>query len=91
MAVPVVGFVYGVADVRGRARGSIAACGAVLAWAAILGAEWARGANVLAAAELMGTVMQVPWLVFAVLTLVFAAILCGTGAVLGGGFHTIRN
>lgn len=85
MVVPVAGFVYGLLDRGGRARGSIAAIGAVLAWTAILGAAAARGADVRAVAERLGAVMQIPALAFFGVTLIFAAILCGAAAVLGLG------
>jgi hypothetical protein len=83
IGVPCVGFIYGVVDRSARARGSVAAIGSVVAWIAILGAEAARGANIRALANRMGEVMQLPAAVFAVATLVFAALLAGTAAVLG--------
>lgn len=83
MSVPCVGFIYGISDRRARAPGSIAAFGAMLGWAALLGAKMARGANLQAVAERIGGVMHVPAAVLAVVTLVFAALLCGTAAVLG--------
>jgi hypothetical protein len=85
MVVPVAGFVYGLLDRGGRARGSTAAIGAVLAWTAIVGAAAARGADVRAVAESLGAVMQIPALAFFGVTLIFAAILCGAAAVLGLG------
>lgn len=83
MAVPVVGIVYGLADRRARARGSIAALGAVIGWLAILAEEAARGADVGAVASQLGAIMQMPAAGFAIVTLLFAAALCGTGAVIG--------
>lgn len=85
VSLPFVGFIYGVADRRARARGSIAALGAALGWIAILGAEAARGADIRAVAERVGAVMQVPALAFIMITLMFAALLCGAAAVLGAG------
>lgn len=83
MAVPVVGLVYGLLDRRARARGSIAALGAVIGWLAILAEEAARGADVRALASQVGAIMQMPAAGFAIVTLVFGAVLCGTGAVIG--------
>jgi hypothetical protein len=83
MSLPVVGFVYALLDRRADARGSIAALGAVLAWLAILGGEAARGANVRLVASDMGKVLHVPSAMFLLLTLLFAAVLCGTAGVLG--------
>ncbi len=85
MSLPVIGFTYGLVDRRGRARGSAAAIGAVLAWLGILFADAARGADVRAVAEQMGAVTQLPALAFVAVTFVVAAILCGTSAVLGVG------
>ena len=81
--LPAVGFIYGVADRHARARGSTAALGAALGWAAILAAETARGADVRAVAEQVGPVLRIPGSVLIVITLVFAALLCGPAAVLG--------
>lgn len=83
MAVPVVGIGYGLVDRHARARGSIAALGAVFGWLAILAEEAARGADVRAVATQLGAIMQMPAAGFAIVTLVFAAVLCGTGAVIG--------
>ena len=81
--LPAVGFIYGVADRNARARGSTAALGAALGWAAILAAETARGADIRAVAEQIGAVLRIPGSVLIVITLVFAALLCGPAAVLG--------
>lgn len=83
MAVPVVGLVYGIVDRRARARGSIAALGAVVGWLAILAEEAARGADVQSVASHLGAIMQMPSAGFGLVTLAFAAVLCGTGAVIG--------
>jgi len=86
MSLPVVGFIYSVIDQRVRARGSIAALGAALGWLAILGAEAARGADIRMAAVTVGAVMQLPAFALVLVTLGFAALLCGTAAVLGSSF-----
>ncbi|MEO7217632.1 MAG: hypothetical protein ABI026_05515 [Gemmatimonadaceae bacterium] len=83
MAVPVVGIVYGLADRRARGRGSIAALGAVVGWGAILAEEAARGADVGRVSSQLGAIMQMPAVGFSVVTLTFAALLCGTAAVIG--------
>ena len=85
LSVPCVGFVYGALDRRATARGSIAAIGAVLAWAALLGAELARGADIRLVAAQIGALMHVPGIVLAVVTLAFGAVLAGSAAVLGSG------
>lgn len=83
VSIPCIGFIYGMSDRRARARGSIAAIGGALGWIALLGAEAARGADMRAVAERMGAVMQIPGVAFAIATLAFAALLCGTAAALG--------
>jgi hypothetical protein len=83
MSLPVVGFIYSVIDRHATARGSIAALGAAMGWLAILGAEAARGADVRMVAVEVGAVMQLPAFVLVLITLAFAAVLCGTAAVLG--------
>lgn len=83
MSLPIIGFVYALLDRHARARGSIAALGAVLGWVTVLGSEVARGARVRVVASDMGAVLHVPAFVFVLLTLLFAAVLCGTAGVLG--------
>jgi hypothetical protein len=83
VSVPVVGFVYGVVDRRGRAHGTVGAIGGALGWLAILCARAARGADVQLVAEQVGKVMQLPAFALVIITLVFAVSLCGTSAVLG--------
>jgi hypothetical protein len=83
VSLPLVGLVYGFSVRRARARGTIAAAGAVIAWIAILGAAAARGADVRTVAEQVGSVLQIPGSAFMLITLLFAALLCGTAAVLG--------
>ncbi|MEO7042099.1 MAG: hypothetical protein ABI035_07560 [Gemmatimonadaceae bacterium] len=85
LSVACVGFVYGALEWRVTARGSIAALGAVLAWAGTLGAELARGADIRLVAAQIGAVMHVPGALLMVVTLVFGALLAGTAAVLGAG------
>jgi hypothetical protein len=82
LSLPFIGFVYALADRRARARGTIAALGAALGWIAILASEATRGANVRLVAERVGEVMQLPAFAFALITLLFAALLCGTAAVI---------
>jgi hypothetical protein len=82
-SLPIVGFLSGVAERRSRGAGSVAAVGAAAAWAAVLGADAMRGANIGAVSEQMGAVMHVPRFMFGVMTLVFAAFLCGAAAVIG--------
>ena len=89
VSLPVVGFIYGIIDRRVRARGTIAALGAALGWLAILGAEAARGADVRMVAVQVAEVMQLPAFALVVITLAFAAVLCGTAAVLGSGFDRV--
>ena len=91
VSLPFVGFIYGVADRRARARGSIAALGAALGWVAILGAEAARGADIRGVAQHVGQVMQVPALAFILITLVFAALLSGTAGVLGAAIARLTT
>jgi hypothetical protein len=83
VSLPFVGFLSGIADRHSRAAGTVAAMGAAAAWAAILAAQVVRGANVAGLAERIGAVMQVPGFIFGLMTLVFAALLCGTAAVVG--------
>jgi hypothetical protein len=83
LSLPIVGFIYSIVDRRVRARGTIAALGAALGWLAILGSEAARGADVRMVAVKVSEVMQLPAFAFVLMTLGFAAILCGTAAVLG--------
>jgi hypothetical protein len=83
LSLPIVGFIYSIVDRRSRARGTIAALGAALGWLAILGSEAARGADVRMVAVQVGQVMQLPAFALVVITLAFAAVLCGTAAVLG--------
>jgi len=83
MSLPVVGFIYSIIDRRARARGAIAALGAALGWLGILGAEAARGADVRMVAVEVGSVMQLPAFALVLVTLAFAAVLCGAAAVLG--------
>lgn len=83
LSLPVVGFIYSLVDRRARARGSIAAIGAVLGWLALLATEAARGADVRMVAVKVGEVMQLPAFALVLATLAFAALLCGTAAVLG--------
>lgn len=85
LSVPCVGFVYGALDWRATVRGAIAAVGAVLAWAGLLGAELARGADIRLVAAQIGAVMHVPGVLLAFVTLVFGAVLAGSAAVLGTG------
>lgn len=82
-ALPAVGFAYGVLDRNAHARGTIAALGAALGWTAILTLDAGRGGDVVAIATRLGAVLHVPALVFLLITLAFAAVLCGTAAVLG--------
>lgn len=89
MSLPIIGFVYALLDRHTRARGSIAALGAVLGWLAILGGEAARGASIRVVASDMGAVLHVPSAVFVLLTLLFAAVLCGTAGVLGSGLASM--
>ena len=84
-----MGFVYALADRRAPARGSIAALGAAAGWLAILGADAARGANVRMVASRMAEVMQLPSFGFVLITLLFAAVLCGTAAVIASAI--VRN
>lgn len=91
--LPFAGLVYGFADRGSRARGSIAAIGAAAGWLAILGVSVAAGNDVRAVAERTGAVLSVSAWAFLLLSLTFAALLCGTAAVLGaalGGLHEIR-
>ncbi|HEY5087692.1 MAG TPA: hypothetical protein VII66_10075 [Gemmatimonadaceae bacterium] len=90
-SLPFVGFIYGVAGQRARADGTSAALGAALGWLGILGAEAARGADVRLVAERMGEVMQIPAFVFVLVTLVFAAMLCGTAARMGAAIVRIAT
>jgi hypothetical protein len=83
MVLPAVGVLYGLADRRARGRGTIAAIGAVIGWSGILAEEAARGADVRLVATQLGAIMQLPPAGFAVVTLAFAAVLCGTAAVAG--------
>lgn len=83
MAVPIVGIIYGLADRRARGRGSIAALGAVIGWGAILAEEAARGAHIGVVASQFSAIMQMPAVGFPVVTLLFAALLCGPAAVIG--------
>lgn len=83
MSVPLVGFAFGLFGRRARARGTVAALGAALGWAAILAADAARGADARAVAERVGGVFQLPGIAFIALTLVFAALLSGPAAVIG--------
>jgi len=87
MSLPIIGFVYSIIDRRARARGTIAALGAALGWLGILGAEAARGADVRMVAVEVGSVMQLPAFALVLVTLAFAAVLCGTAAVLGSGLE----
>jgi len=87
MSLPVIGFVYSIIDRRARARGTIAALGAALGWLGILGGEAARGADVRMVAVEVGSVMQLPAFALVLVTLAFAAVLCGTAAVLGSGLE----
>lgn len=89
-SLPFVGFIYGAVDRRARARGTTAALGAVAGWLGMLGAEAARGADVRAVAAQVGAVMQVPGVVFTLATVAFAALLCGTAAVLGASFSDVN-
>mgnify|MGYP001600540828 FL=1 len=82
MTLPVIGFIYALADRRAFARGTIAALGAVLGWLAILGADAARGASIHMVASRMGQVMRLPATGFVLITLLFAALLAGTAAVI---------
>jgi hypothetical protein len=83
LPIPAIGFAYGLADRRMRARGSIAALGAALGWAAIIGEGAARGADVRVVANQLGAVMQISGVGLVLATLAFAAVLCGTAALLG--------
>lgn len=83
MSVPAVGFVYGLVDRNGRARGTVAALGGALGWLAILCVNAARGADIRMVAERVGSVMQLPAAVLVLVTLVFAAVLSGTAAIFG--------
>ncbi len=83
VSLPVIGFAYGVVDRRAHARGSVAAIGAILGWFALLATEAARGADVRMVAVKVGEVMQLPAFAFIFVTFAFAALLCGTAAVLG--------
>jgi len=83
LSLPVVGFLYAMLDRRVRGRGTIAAVAATLGWLGILGAEAARGASVGAVASRVGDVLHLPAFGFLLVTLLFAAILCGSAAVIG--------
>ena len=85
LSVPCAGFVYGLLEGRVPARGLTAAGGAVLAWAGLLAAEWARGADIGLVATQIGAVMHLPGALLLAVTLVFGAVLAGTAAVLGAG------
>ncbi|MDQ2889554.1 MAG: hypothetical protein M3R65_03225 [Gemmatimonadota bacterium] len=85
-----IGLFYGAIDRRARARGTTAALGAALGWAIILASDAARGADIGAVASRVGAVLQAPPFVFVLLTLGFAAILCGTAAVLGSALRLDR-
>lgn len=89
-SLPFVGFIYGAVDRRARARGTTAALGAAVGWLGMLGAEAARGADVRAVATQVGAVLQVPGSVFTLAALIFAALLCGTAAVLGASFSDVN-
>ena len=86
LSLPVIGFIYSIIDRHARARGTIAALGAALGWLVMLCAEAARGADVRMVAVKVGEVMQLPAFAIVLVTLAFAALLCGTAAVLGSGF-----
>ena len=89
-AVPAAGFAYAVLDRNARARGTIAALGAALGWSAMLIVDAARGGDVIAISARIGAVLHVPAVVFFLLTLGFAAVLCGTAAVLGSAIGRPR-
>lgn len=88
-ALPFVGVVFGLADRRARAPGAVAALAAVVGWLAILCAAAVRGADIRAVAAQVGAVMQMPGAAFIVVALVFAALLCGTAAVLGAAIARV--
>ncbi|HEY8309664.1 MAG TPA: hypothetical protein VIG47_03875 [Gemmatimonadaceae bacterium] len=88
VSLPFVGLVWGFAQRHERTPGSVAALGAVTAWIAMLGTAAARGEDVGAVAERVGGVMQLPSYVFVMTTLAFAALLCGTAAVIGAATGT---
>ncbi len=78
-----IGVVYGAVDRHARARGSIAAIGATLGWGILIGVGMLRGTDIAAVARRMSAVFQAPSFAFVLLTLIFAALLCGPAAVLG--------
>ncbi len=83
LSLPVIGFLYAIVDRNTRARGTVAAVGAAAGWLAILCSEVARGADMREVASKVGAVMQVPSFALFVVTLAFAALLCGSAAVIG--------
>ena len=92
LSLPVVGLAYGFSDRRARARGTIAASGAAAGWVAILALASTRGAGVHVVAESVGALLHLPAWGFLLLTLAFAAMLCGTAAVIGAAWaRTIRK
>ena len=83
MSVPAVGFLYGLVDRNGRARGTTATLGGALGWLAILCVNAARGADIGLVAERVGDVMQLPAAALVLVTLTFAAVLSGAAAIFG--------
>jgi hypothetical protein len=87
LPIPAIGFAYGLADRSVdrsmRGRGSIAGLGAALGWAAIIGEEAARGADIRTVANQLGALMQISGVGLVLVTLAFAAVLCGASALLG--------
>lgn len=83
-SVPVLAFGYGAIARDARRRGTLAALAAVVAWGDLLALGEMRGANIGAAATRVAGVMGVPALMLFIATLVFAALLAGPAAVLGG-------
>lgn len=87
IAVPVLGAVAGLV-LRGRPHAPLlAATGALTGWAALLVLGALRGPTIDLARQI-GAVMQVPWLVVVLVTLLFPAVLAWSAARVAQGVAT---
>lgn len=88
-AVPVIGAAWGVLR-RGRARFGDAFVAAMIAWAALLALDSARGAMDRLAA-VMGGIFSMPGSLLLAITVLYAALLAGCAAQVAGALPRRRS
>ena len=86
--VPLLAFVYAIADDAQRHRGWLAAAAAVLSWAAILAAGASRGIGMWSNGVRVASLLHTSPALLGMLTLAFAALLAGPAAVIGASVRS---